>query len=177
VIDYPSSGGITNGWMSLHFTNTTLFPVSNWYDVVTIKATNLYAGTWTTQMWIQFEFWESNVVPGSLQVRWKSKTNDFIWRYSLAPPPTQTWATTSRAGFGSWNNWQYPGANEAQYLADLQNIDWIGIYIFRNTIADQVYGVDNFRLMIPEPAELIMLVAVALSSGLFFRRRRRAETG
>jgi len=172
VIDYPSDGGNTSGWMRLTFTNTTEFPLSNWYDVVTIKATNLYAGSWTTQMWVEFDFWASNTVPGSLQVRWQSTTNDYVWRQTVTPPPVGVWDSAG-AGFNSWSSWQYPGATESQYLADLQTIDWVGIYIFRNTVSEQIYGVDNFRLMIPEPAEIIMLAAVALSSGMSRRRKRR----
>lgn len=171
----PSSGGNTGGWLQVTFASTTSDPPDQWFDVVHAPATNLFAGAWTTNMWLTFDFWESNVVAGAVQVRWQSSTNDFVWRYSnLTPPDIQTWGSLT-APFMYWQDWQAPGATEAQYLADLQTIDWIGVYIYRNTQVEQVYGVDNMRLMIPEPAECFMLAAAVISSGMSLRRRRRKK--
>ncbi|OGV68074.1 MAG: hypothetical protein A2283_18715 [Lentisphaerae bacterium RIFOXYA12_FULL_48_11] len=178
VVDYPSTGGSpsTGGWMRIEFPETTSEPGTDWYDVLRVPATNLFTGSWDTQMWVQFDFWQSNLVAGAVQIRWgTTNAGAGVWRSPVTiPSGLDTW-TTVASSFNNWQNWQYPGATEAQYLADLQNIDWVGVYIFRNTGDEQIYGIDNFRLMIPEPAELLMLVSAVLASGLSARRRRRRK--
>jgi len=175
VVDYPSTGGNPSGggWMRVEFPETTSEPGTNWYDVLSVPATNLFTGSWTTQMWVQFDFWESNLVAGAVQIRWKSTINSSVWRAPLTiPSALNTWTTVAQS-FDNWQSWQYPGATEAQYLADLQNIDWVGVYIYRNTTDEQIYGIDNFRLMIPEPTELFLLLSAVVASGLSARRRRK----
>lgn len=177
VVDYPATGGNPSdgGWMRIEFPAITAPAGRLWYDVLSVPATNLFAGTWTTNMWLQFDFWQSNLVAGAVQLRWQSPTNSSVWRTSLTPPSSlQTWTTLAQS-FMNWENWQYPGATEEQYLSDLQHIDWVGVYIFRNTINEQIYGIDNFSLMIPEPAECFMLMVAVITSGMSLRRTRRKK--
>jgi len=171
---YPTSGGNTGGFMSVEFPATAVpNPPNEWSEVIHSPATNLFAGTYTTSMWFEMDFWASNYVAGAVQFRWKSTTNAEVWRYTVTPPAvTQTWGTVS-ASLANWNDWKYVGASQAKYLSDLQDIQWIGVYIYRNTANEQTYGIDNFQLWIPEPAEYIMLAAAILTSGMSFRRRRR----
>ena len=173
-INYPTTGGNTGGWMSITFPNTVSTPPNEWSEVIHTPATNLFVGPWTTQMWLQMDFWSSNYVADAVQFRWKSTTNSSVWRFDLTPQlgGTQMWQTVYASLF-DWNNWKYVGATQSRYLSDLQSIDWIGVYIYRNTDNQQIYGIDNFQLWIPEPAELVMLAAAVLASGLSFRRRRR----
>lgn len=178
VVDYPTTGGNPSdgGWMRIQFPETTSEPGPDWYDVLYVPATNLFTGQWITQMWVQFDFWQSNLVAGALQIRWgTTNAGAGVWRSPVTiPSGLDTWTTVAQS-FQSWQSWQYPGSTEAQYLADLQNIDWVGVYIFRNTGDEQIYGIDNFRLMIPEPAELFLLVSVVAASGLSGRRRRKRK--
>ncbi|MDD4869534.1 MAG: hypothetical protein PHR77_03150 [Kiritimatiellae bacterium] len=177
VVDYPATGGnpADGGWMRIEFPTIPDNPGRMWYDVLSMPATNLFAGTWTTNMWLQFDFWESNLVAGAVQLRWQSATNSSVWRASLTPPSSlQTWTTLAQS-FMNWEDWRYPGATEAQYLSDLQNVDWVGVYIFRNTIDEQIYGIDNFIIMIPEPAECFMLMVAVITSGISFRKKRRKK--
>jgi hypothetical protein len=122
-------GGHTGGWMQVSFPATAQPQnlQAGWYDVAYTKATNLYAGTWNEDVWVEFDFWASNVAPG---------------------------------------------ATEAQYLADLASIDWIGVYIYRNTADLQIYGIDDFKLMIPEPAEYLVLALALATTGLSLHRKR-----
>ena len=96
----------------------------------------------------------------------------------MTAPAIQTWSTQT-ASFANWQDWQYPGpgATESQYLADLGSIDWIGVYIYRGSGDEQIYGIDNFKLMVPEPAECFMLAAAVISSGMSLRRKRRLKKG
>jgi hypothetical protein len=75
------------------------------------------------------------------------------------------------APFSNWMDWMFPGATEDQYLADLSSSDWIGVFTYRTGAAEQIYGIDNFRLMVPEPAETVVL-CVALAVSLVALRRR-----
>lgn len=69
-------------------------------------------------------------------------------------------------------DWMFPGATEDMFLADLAAIDWIGVYMYRQGSGAQLYGIDNFALMVPEPAECAMLAAALVAVGLGVRRRR-----
>jgi hypothetical protein len=173
----PSAGGYTGGWLQVTFPYTES-PESGmktgWYDVVYMKATNLFAGSWNTNMWVQFDFWASNKSPGAVQVQWQStNVGDDIWGAAVGTPGTGTWTTLS-ASFMNWSNWMYDGATEAEYLSDLASIDWIGVYIYRNTADEQIYGIDNFMLMIPEPAECLLLALALMTTGLSACRKRPA---
>ena len=166
----PTNGN-PNGWLQMTFPADGSPDAA--YDVVYTSATNLFAGTWTTNMWVEFDFWAATAAPEELEVRWQSSTNSYVWSYQLSPGGTQEWETF-RAGFLSRDDWADPfGPSVEQYLADLSTIDWIGIYIFRGGADDQLYGLDDFQVMIPEPAECVMLIAVLAVAGLSLRDRRR----
>ena len=170
ILATPSTGGDTGGWLSVTF--PAAGAETGLYDVAYTKATNLYTGTWSTDMWVQMDFWASNQSPAALQVQWQSSGNTDIWSYALTPPGTGVW-TTVGASFGDWTSWQYTGAaSEAQYLSDLASIDWIGVYIYRNGDDLQVYGLDDVDLMVPEPAESLMLAFALMITGLSLRRKR-----
>ena len=102
TLGYPTTGGNTGGWMSITFPATTTpeQDQDEWYDIIHTSATNIYSGSWTTNNFVQFDFWASNVPPGYIQVQWKSSTNANIWAQVLTPPATQTWTTLS-ASFNS----------------------------------------------------------------------------
>jgi hypothetical protein len=176
VTDPQSPGGNPQGWLEIKFTNIVEDPPGPWWaDVVSTPATNLFAGTWTTNMWVTFDFLADTVEPFALQVRWGSTNSSKQWRYNLDAPDVGDWTTYS-ASLLDWDDWDYAGGTEAQYLADLGSIDWIGIYIFRTGAGEQIYGIDNFMLMIPEPTQCMMLGVVGLVS-LWSRRRKKKPPG
>lgn len=170
-LNVQTNGGNPDGWMEITFPATTSSELleDEWYDVVHMSASNLFAGPWNPGLTIEFDFWASNTAPHALQVQWKSVGNPNIWSYVLAPPAADTW-TVMRAPLSDWQDWQYTGATEDQFLADLSTIDWVGVYIWRESAEEERYGLDNVRLQVPEPAEWIMLAA-ALGAFSFGRRR------
>jgi hypothetical protein len=90
---------------------------------------------------------------------------------------TGEWETVRTAGLGNWQDWIVdPFATEEQFLSDLSGIDWVGIYINRNTAIQQFYGIDNFSLMIPEPAQMIMLAFSLLAVWIAVRRKQGRES-
>jgi hypothetical protein len=173
AVDTPTSGGNTGGWLSVTFTNTSPGPDVTWVDIIQTQATNLYAGTFSTSMWFAFDFWASNVIPNGLQVRWQSATNDYIWGNVVSlPSETNEWQTLRSSTLLNWDDWDIDGfASEEQFLADLGSIEWIGIFIDRNTALQQIYGVDNVMLMIPEPCEWALLLCSCLAIWMAQKRR------
>lgn len=174
LVDPQSPGGNPGGYLEVNFGATAAPEIlqDEWYDIVKVDAGALFAGDWDNHRWIQFDFWAENVAAGALQVQWQSETNSAIWAYSLTPSVAGAW-TTYRAPLDDWSDWLYPGASEEQFLSDLASIDWVGLYIYRNTGADQNYGLDNFSLMVPEPGEIVML-AIALMTSAWSVRKKHA---
>ena len=170
----PNSGGIGNtGYLNISLDPTAPFPGEQWSALATVDAQSLFAGNWGPSMAVDFQFWAEDVVPGAVQVQWQGSSGH-IWRYTLTgPSATHTW-TEMTAPFSNWQNWVFPGATEEMYLSDLASIDWIGIYVYRNTSSGQSYGLDDFRLLIPEPEQYALLAAVGIVILLAVRRRRRS---
>jgi hypothetical protein len=171
TLSTPTSGGNPGGWLQVTFPTTSSGPGDQWYDTVYTPATNIFAGTWTTNTAIQFDFWQSNSVAGGLALEFES-TNGDIWSYSLTPPGLTSW-TTYTVSFGDLSDWTLPFATEDQYLTDLSSIDWIGVYIYRDTSSQEIYGIDNVMLTVPEPAECVLLAAAVVTIGMSLLHRRR----
>jgi hypothetical protein len=164
-------------WLKVSFPQITdpETPPNKYTDIIYTQAENLFAGTWTTDMYVRFDFWAEDVAPQSVQLVWKSSTNATVWGHSFTPGGVNQTNTYS-VGFGSYSNWQFPGdGGLSQYLSDLSTIDWIGIFIARTGDGAQDYGIDDVTLAIPEPPEIIMFGSAVLASLASLRRRRRAR--
>ena len=171
-----AAGGNPNGWLEITFPETSApeIPRAEWIDVVRVDARRLFAGNWTPTMYLEFDFYAATRLPHDLQFQFHS-TNNNTWGYNIADQVTQTQAwTTVQVSLGYSSGWgPMPGFDdtEEQFLADLSAIDWIGIYIYREDAGAEVYGIDNFRLLVPEPGETAMLAAVVLALAWGYRRR------
>lgn len=180
----PMAGGNTGGYQQVNFDATTWFSGED-YGLVTNQAANFYAGTWTTQMWFELDFWASNTAPVAVQVQWgASNDTGRTWSYQAfhetnATMATETWTGLGTVGLKDHTQWdQYDAGDtwtQGDFVSDLASIDWIGVYIWRSGIAAQDYGIDNFHLMVPEPAEIILLIVALSSAAVLLERRRRAE--
>ncbi len=170
----PGANGNPDGYLRIDFPAIGVDPGPNWYDTVHTPATSLFAGNWSQQDWLQFDFWAEDTAPGGLQVRWGVDGGN-TWGYVLDATGVQPgqWSTF-QAPLANWQDWDIsPFMSESQYLADLQAIDWVGVYIFRNGTGEENYGIDNFSLQVPEPEEWLML-GVALTVTAAALRRRHA---
>ena len=164
-----------NHWLEITFEAGDPGPGGSWYETISTPATDLFTGTWLPEYWISFNFWSEDVEPNTLQVQWHGTANDEIWAYTLDPSGVSTWDNLS-APLQDWEDWATnPYVDEADYLADLNSIDWIGVYIFRDGTDEEVYGLDDFSLHVPEPEEYLMLAA-ALATAFFALRRRRTAS-
>jgi hypothetical protein len=175
-----STGGNPNGYLNINFPPTSAPEIleNEWVDIIRIDAALLFAGNWRTDMTLSFDFFASNQTPHDIQLQFHS-TNNNVWGYNLtsAVTNTQQWTgiSTPLAFDSAWG--PLPGFSDTadQFLADLSAIDWIGIYIFRETAGGENYGIDNFRLhlIVPEPAEFAMLAAVLIAAALGYRRQQK----
>ncbi len=155
-------------WLAIAFTNSVPSDM-----LVYGRATNLFAGAWRSEYWIEFNFWSDGTDPTALEVRWGDDDSDDIWAYALTPSAVSGWQTLRTAPLGDVGEWTNVGlGNPTDYLADLSSIDWIGIYIERTGTGNASYGIDDVSLMVPEPAEILMLAAAFGVGLLVFRRMR-----
>lgn len=173
-----TTGGNPNGWLAVSFpvTANPEYEEAGWQDVVYINRENLFAGNWSSQMGVAFDFFASNAIPQDLQVQFAS-TNGNVWGFNVTSQvsATQTWSTV-QVGLNYSAAWgPLPGFDdtEEQFLADLSAIDWIGVYFFRDQAGVENYGLDNFRLLVPEPGEWAMLGAVVVGAVWMRRRTHR----
>jgi hypothetical protein len=165
-----------NNWLRVEFPdNDNQEPGEHWYETVKVDVADFFVGTWSTQMWVSFDFWAETAVPEELEVRWHSTASNNLWSYPLTGAQAGQWTTFS-APLANWEDWTESfvvGIDD--YLADLESIDWIGVYIFRDGTTDpEIYGLDDFKLTVPEPEEYAMLLAGLVTALLVYRTRRQA---
>jgi len=117
------------------------------------------------------------VVPDTLQIRWHGTEHDNIYANTIDTSGVgiDSWGTLRSDTFSDVDDWRLdPFVTQSEFLTDLDSIDWIGIYIFRDGTDAEVYGVDDFKLMVPEPAEYLLLFA-ALGTALVAMRSRKQQ--
>jgi len=56
--------------------------------------------------------------------------------------------------------------NHEMYLADLASKDWIGVSVYRDVANQELYGLNEFKLMVPEPSEVLLLAMAFVVAGL-----------
>ena len=162
------TGGNTGGWLKISYDEIPGDIGPYYTDYIYTSADELFTGDWselTNGLSVSFDFWASNTVPGMLQIAWHTtNASDNIWSYTLSDPSTNSWTNYVASLLYDENLWTGTGlGNESQYLADLADIDWIGIGIRRYGTGEETYGIDNFMLMVPEPAEILLLIAALIT--------------
>jgi len=178
TLSNPGTGGVDeDGYLNIHFDPTSEFPPTDWFALAKVDAASLFAGTWQSSMWVEFDFWAEDVQPEYVQVRWTGESgnqwSDTVFDSGESTMQTQTWAHLMSAQFESYADWDYGSGSQQEFVDDLATIDWIGVYVWRNSTDAQDYGLDNFNLMVPEPAEWTMILASVAVTVLSVRRRRR----
>ena len=128
-------------------------------------------------LYVTFDLLAENFLPSSMALYLHSAVSGNTWAYNLnAPGSLGVWrgySVSFASGLAAPGGWQFaggPGGTPAQFLSDLNNVDWIGIYISRfGSSLEEDYGLDNFLLHVPEPGTLYVLSAVLLSLCMTFR--------
>jgi len=167
---------LDDNWLQITFPgDVDPEPGDHWNETIYMPAADLYVGDWNTNMWITFDFWAETTVPAALQVRWYGEGGDTEWGYPLTGATIGQW-TRFTAPLANWADWQIsPFVDVNHFLNDLESINWIGIYLERDGYLEpEIYGIDDFALMVPEPAEVILLLAGIAAVGWSIRKRRPA---
>jgi hypothetical protein len=73
----------------------------------------------------------------------------------------------------SYTDWDYGGGSQEQFVNDLASVNWIGVYNSGGASDGHPYPLDDVRLSVPEPAEMVMLGAALVSSFLSLRKKKR----
>lgn len=149
--------------------------------VVYTAASDFFAGNWRELSeedgaWMEFDFWADENVPLDLELRFEGTSGD-VWRYDFSTDDLGSgWSGFYASLTYDESLWYYGTANdegEATFLDDLFNIDWIGVYIYDQGTADNNYGLDDWQLMVPEPAEYALAVSALMVVWLSVRRKRK----
>ena len=168
------SGGADGGYLQINFADRG---VGEAETVVYTDASTLFAGDWTDELWVEFDFWSEDSAPDYLELRFQSsEAGSEMWSYLLTPPsPAAGWSAFSAAF--AWSDWDHGefggGGTESDFLNDLESIDWIGIYIHDGSTDAYDYGLDNFQLMVPEPAEYALAFSALAVTWLSVRKKRK----
>jgi hypothetical protein len=172
----PGSGGHGGGYLNVRFPEAGGTLPENAFDIVYTRSSSLFAGQWTHDMWVDFEFKaiDGSSPPDHIQIWWGVDGGNTWMSDDLNFGDVTDWTKIQgpRFDFENWTADMF-GLDEDDFLTDLGNIDWIGIYIWRGDSSEQIYGIDNFRLMIPEPSEWAMLALALAVSVVAVRRQRR----
>lgn len=174
-----SNPGGSNGFLLVTFPDQGDPPVGAADDTIFTSgspATNLFTGDYITNGAIgaRFDFLASNVLPAHVDLVFGVATNAHEWSYTLAAPVLGEW-TSYDAAF-EFSLWSMPGGTEEEFLADLAAVDWIGIHIDRGNSSEQYYGIDNFVLYVPEPADYFLLAAGLIGLAFCFRKKLREHS-
>ena len=178
----PGTGGNPDGYFRIDFDAQTPPPTPGEnYDIVrtfSTPADSLFTGNYIENdvAAVRFDFFAEDTEAAFVGIYFGVSTNSNVWRYNgLVSPEVGTW-TTLTAYFDFNAGWtRGPGSTEAQFLADLQAVDWIGVYIRRSGINEQDYGIDNFQLFVPEPSEYaIMFCSLLLMGAVYAKSRQRS---
>jgi hypothetical protein len=180
VAHQTTPAGNPGGWMETTWTNLASYsPFDPWAsDLFVTDATNLFTGTWDTNMWFELDFWAATNTPAGVQLEWGSTNSSRIWKSSMYDDGTDsmdaaTWTTLSSASLLDASDW-HPFWTQSQFLDDLASIDWVGVSITRPGSDGEIYGIDNFNLMVPEPAEMLLLLCAGICSWMTLRRKKGA---
>ncbi|MEI6970848.1 MAG: PEP-CTERM sorting domain-containing protein [bacterium] len=164
LITFPAVGNPPDPGETLHDTIYTF----------TSPATNIFGGNLSNVLGARFVL-SNSVVPSAISVVFGVATNDNEWTFILDPAAAGQW-TPYNVVF-QFSLWTMPGGTESEFLADLLAVEYIGIHIDRGGSDQEYYGLDDFTLYVPEPADYLLLAAGLFGFALVFRRRLRTWKG
>jgi len=112
-------------------------------------------------------------------------TGNHVWYYDILPAYIgDGWNTYSLAfsydadpyGSGGWygytDNTQTTPLGSGDFTTDLGLVNGLGIWItYQDNNSDQIYGIDDFGLTVPEPETYMVLGMALLTMAFVFRKR------
>jgi hypothetical protein len=170
-----SGSGGSGDWLQIDFPDVSGDPGAVWYDTIYVPADNLFAGSWDSSMFLEFDFFAEDAPPAGLEVRFGvDGGNTWGFDVDMSGMETDNWQTF-QASLSDWEDWRInPFLTEDDYLADLEGLDWIGIYLYRDGPGEHTFGLDDFNLMVPEPAEIAFLGGALAAIMASVRKRKKS---
>jgi len=115
---------------------------------------------------ISFRFNAAGVMPSAVRIYFHSGSSSNSWYISLPPPSAGGWMDVN-AAVNAYTRWVIgPGGTPVeQFNDDVQQIDWIGVYVRRNgDLNVQNYMIDDFLVKgyTPPPSAAAPTVQVTL---------------
>ncbi|MEI6808988.1 MAG: hypothetical protein WCN95_09710 [bacterium] len=164
-------GVVNNPYLLISFAGGGAPPAPYQATISTVgsPATTLFTGNYIAANVASANFSFSNSVnPSTVSLVFGA--NAHAWSRTFTPVSINHW-NTYNIYFNYSLEWTSPGNDAATFLADLQAVSWIGINIVSGGTGPEEYGLDNFQLMIPEPADFCLLAAGVLGMALALRRK------
>jgi hypothetical protein len=168
TLDNPLAGGNPGGFLEITFPYggppSPLGPaISNTTSVYTGDYSGLVAGGA-----IRFDFYAGSQPPTANPAILLHTSDGDTWSYAF---------TYTLGQVGTWVTYSVPlsGAGwtgGSGFVTDIQNVTWVGLDLEGNAGVGgtQIFGLDNWTYVIPEPGTLYMLTAALLGLTLTFRR-------
>jgi len=129
-----------------------------------------------SQLAVSFQLNAIDQIPNYLGLYFYSSTSGRTWQYSLTTPGSLGLSSyrilMDSALVDDFSGWHLaaPGALASDFLSDLQDVDWIGVYISRYvSTGEGNYQLDDFTLTIPEPETILVLLAAIIPMAITFR--------
>jgi len=96
---------------------------------------------------MSFRFRAQDIRPSAVRLYIRSKVSGNLWYINLGKPPKGEW-TTFIVPVKHSEGWITPEGNtEAQFLLDMESVDWVGVYVRRHgTPKVQNYSIDDFTI-------------------------------
>ncbi|MDP6490650.1 MAG: hypothetical protein QGG69_02625 [Kiritimatiellia bacterium] len=162
-INYTGSRGPGQAETTVYMEDPEVFFTGNWGDTAENNHT-----------WIEFDFWADDNAPLDFELRFEGTSGD-VWRYDLSTASLGSGFVNFSAAltYSDWYYGEFGGSDVETFLSDLNAIDWIGIYIFDDDTAANEYRLDDFQLMVPEPAEYALAFSALAVTLLSVRRKRK----
>lgn len=184
VLNSPAGAGSQGVWMNTTWVNSDVINKSEgsvskrWVDVFSKDAVNMFAVTFDEGMWPSMSLWASNNAYEATMSQWSTEGSNLVWKHSVfdvsAHDMESQVLTSSRADYLlNKTDLSMAFLTEQHLIDELTSVDWVGIRIWRGEMSSDRYGIDSSHLMIPEPAEIILLLFAGISSFMTLRRKRR----
>jgi len=128
---------------------------------------------------LSFDFYAASNTPAALELYFRHDSGgagDTEWHFTISDLYTG-WHTydVNFLTSGGWYNSDYGPGNQTQLLADLVDVDEIGLLLtYQPNVTGQIYGTDNWQAgdtyYIPEPETYAMLAFAFVSLAITFRK-------
>jgi hypothetical protein len=133
----------------------------------------LLEGLRDTAGWVERDFWAEPAPPGTVEPLWRG-ANTNRWGNTLTRPVQASPLHQEEPGGSANTDAQAERVDDSDFLKELGSVDWIGVSSYANVTNENLYGLEDVNLMVPEPGQILLLAAALAVAVLSIRRWRQA---